>query len=298
MYKIDESSLINLLSKNVTLKFSNPSNKTVYNQDILDEMMGTTDGSSRRRLSIEGTDWRTQVSSSYSGYTPYKEMGQVAYYADGQWNYCSGTLIGPKHVLTQAGCLHGGGDIYLDGALEYDGDWYSSVYFCPSRVSSSCSKGWYSMESAYVPNGWIEDWDSDYNYGLLVLSSSPNVGYYRFGYSTSITTSTYFYSIGYPSDKSSGTMWWTSCYMRYVGSNYMIDSSCDYYSGQWGSGTYIWSSGTPIVYGLGYEDVAVSCSTTDTCTTGFCFCYDNQHIRFTSLSYEEICSWIDDATVC
>jgi V8-like Glu-specific endopeptidase len=331
-FKISESTLINILSKNVSSEHSNglydndeddddddDDDDTTTDTIILEERRRLSEKQNeddanttvngiiieenpRRRLSIEGTDSRTQVLSSYSTSTPYKEMGQVAYYADGQWNYCSGTLIGPRHVLTHASCLHGGSDMYLDGGLVYDGDWYSSIYFCPSRVSSSCSTGWYSMESAYVPNGWIEDSDSNYNYGLLVLSTSPNVGYHQFGYSNSITTSTYFYSIGYPSDKSTGTMWWTSCYMRYVGSNYMIDSSCDFYRGQEGSALYtkLSGSGTRVIYGLSYDDVVVSCGSSEACDDSefFCFCYDNQHIKFTSLSYEEICSWINDDTVC
>ncbi len=80
--------------------------------------------------------------------------------------YCSGTLIGPSHVVTAGHCLYMHED---NDGIEVN-DYPVEVWAMPGYQNNSLGpKGAAEGEALWVWNGWSEDQDYDHDVGLIQL---------------------------------------------------------------------------------------------------------------------------------
>jgi len=143
------------------------------------------------------TQWWPVVRSTLS--FPWRAVGWVEMYRNSQrWGYCSGSLYGPRMIVTAAHCLYD----------RSSNTWATRGYFSPNHYYTSAGAsvkpfGRHSSKSFFWQTGWVsESTDSKaylYDVSVWLLNTAPATGYLGFATSTG-AYSAVVDTAGYPGD--------------------------------------------------------------------------------------------------
>jgi len=213
-----------------------------------------------------------------SGY-PFNTIGFVG-------NHCTGTLVGPRHVLTCGHCIHNGQDFIsnLDFTSSHKGE-FSLVF---------------EWERAYVTSGWYYNKNVDWDIGLIVLKESPKLGWVSYGYDIDLGGGLIINMNGYPPRDGVTPL---PCEVNELTDKH-LRHRCDTVIGSSGSAAYVNSysnfaiqNTTRIIYGIQSNSITLQ-------RMNFPFIWSidevtyNVAVRIDGQKFWQICSWVEDISVC
>ncbi|MDP9792088.1 glutamyl endopeptidase [Catenuloplanes nepalensis] len=150
--------------------------------------------------SVIGTDDR--IRETDTTWWPASATVQLTRVANGATIfYCTGWLIGPNTVITAGHCV-----------FSHDnGGWRTGqgVRAWPGRNGTAAPYGSCASISMHSVNGWINDRNTQYDYGAIKLDCTVGntVGTYGFRWQSASLNGTGTSTRGYPGDKPDGEQW-------------------------------------------------------------------------------------------
>lgn len=144
-------------------------------------------------IQLNGADRKRVRSAHY----PFSAVGQFD-------NGCTGTLVGPCHVLTAGHCIFDPSQLL----------WSKTLGFAPGRTGLGgwAPHGWAQVRSTNVMMRWelLSDYSADIGMVVLDWRIGERAGVMRFG-SGDAEEMVSINMAGYPADKARGEMWYDYC---------------------------------------------------------------------------------------
>ena len=205
---------------------------------ILETAMQGSNPTMSSDRTIVGSEDRTQITDS-SAYPAITVGWLWTQDQKGNWSTCTGTLIGPKSVLTAAHCVY-----------DHDtGGWVQSMTFIPGATDAeSAPYGQFDWANVNILKGFIDNYDGK-NYGSIMPwdlaeielqeNAGDQIGW--MGFKVDDGSDLKATEIGYPGDKPDGTMWQSTCDVPPANfGDQVYWHECDTYSGS--SGSAMWDT--------------------------------------------------------
>ncbi len=209
-------------------EFSNPVTRALLrtqpsDQPVLEVIIGPTDD-------------RVQVGATTD--YPWRCICSLLITANDGSNWIgSGWLIGPRTVVTAGHCVY----------MSQHGGWASSIEVIPGRNGANRPYGSCVSSDLRSVQGWTQDNNTDYDYGVILLPESGalgnQVGWFGFvNYSDDQLKGQPVNIAGYPGDKPAGTQWFHSDKVTEVDER-KITYTVDTVGGQSGSPVWMYQDG-------------------------------------------------------
>ena len=203
---------------------------------LLPDAINAKGSGSTDRVVSKGNDDRAQITdtSAYPAFTVGWLIGQTS---KGDYYTCTGTLIGPKSVITAAHCVYD----------HESGGWVSKLIFVPGATDAQTAPyGTFEWADAKILKGFVSEYDGK-NYGSsmpwdlaeieLKDDAGNQIGWQ--GFKVDDASDFKATMLGYPGDKPDGTMWQTKCDVPAANfGDQLFWHTCNTYPGSSGSSMF------------------------------------------------------------